>query len=195
MTTSERQPIGGSAASDRLSMSSAAASPVSHSAPPVSSSESPTSDGVGHGWLMSFAQFDPDTCSWRTSQLSFEMLLDLEPSSPTFTPSGSMRNGLLYTRPSSAPPTRVDGSTCWPTPRASGADHMIAWSRAEQGIHRSQLEDYLACQYIAAGGTRVSGLNVNPEWLDWLMGFPVRWSDCESSETPSSRPSPNTSAD
>ena len=71
---------------------------------------------------------------------------------------------------------------------------MITWARAEKGIHRSQLEDYLACQYMAAGGQRVSGLNVNPTWLDWLMGFPIRWSACEPSETPSSPPSPNTSA-
>lgn len=72
---------------------------------------------------------------------------------------------------------------------------MITWSRAERGIHRSQLEDYLACQHIAAGGKRVSGLNVNPDWLDWLMGFPIRWSACEDSETPLSQPSPSTSGD
>jgi hypothetical protein len=70
---------------------------------------------------------------------------------------------------------------------------MITWARAEVGIHRSQLEDYLACQYLAAGGRRQRGLNVNPDWLDWLMGFPDRWSDCEFLETPSSLPSPSTS--
>ena len=72
---------------------------------------------------------------------------------------------------------------------------MIAWARAEKGIHRSQLEDYLACQYINAGGRRQSGLNVNPTWLDWLMGFPDRWSDSESLETLLSQPSQSTSGD
>ena len=57
--------------------------------------------------------------------------------------------------------------------------HGIAWSRAESGNHRSQLEDYLAWQHLNGGGSRVSGLLVNPEWLDWLMGFPTRWSAIE----------------
>lgn len=172
MTTSEPPPPGGTASPAPTSMLSAEASPVSRSVTPASNSALRTSGGAGRGWLTSFAQFDPDTCWWRTSQGLFEMETGSEPSSPTFTPSGSMRSGHLYTRPSSACPIRVDGSRCWPTPRASGAAHMITWSRAEQGIHRSQLEDYLACQYMAAGGQRISGLNVNPEWLDWLMGFP-----------------------
>jgi hypothetical protein len=62
--------------------------------------------------------------------------------------------------------------------------HGIAWTRAEQGLHRYQLEDYLGWQYISAGGQRVSGLLVNPEWTDWLMGFPTKWTVCESPETP-----------
>lgn len=57
--------------------------------------------------------------------------------------------------------------------------HGIAWARAESGRHRSQLEDYLAHQHILAGGSRVSGWLVNPEWTDWLMGFPVKWTACE----------------
>jgi hypothetical protein len=56
---------------------------------------------------------------------------------------------------------------------------MITWARAERGEHRSQLEDYLACQYISAGGKRVPGLNVNPEWMEPLMGFPIGWTEIE----------------
>ena len=62
--------------------------------------------------------------------------------------------------------------------------HGIAWTRAENGDHRSQLEDYLGWQYINAGNKRVRGLLVNPEWTDWLMGFPPRWSDCTPPATP-----------
>ena len=32
----------------------------------------------------------------------------------------------------------------------------------------------------------VSG-QLNPTWVEWLMGFPCGWTDCEPSETPSSR--------
>lgn len=183
MTTSEQPPTGGQVSNDHRLTSSAADSPASRSVTPASNLESPTNDGDGHGWQMSFAQFDPDTCSWRTSQLSFEMPGLSEPSLPTFTPSGSMRNGRLFERRTLVHPAPVNGSTCWPTPRAAMGSHGICWSRAESGDHRWQLEDFLAWQFIIAGNKRVSGYNVNPTWLDWLMGFPTKWTDCEPSET------------
>jgi hypothetical protein len=36
--------------------------------------------------------------------------------------------------------------------------------------------------------------SLNPTWVEWLMGFPLGWTDLEPSETPSSRRSPNGSA-
>lgn len=152
-------------------------------------------DGCGPKPLWSYAQLDPDMSSWKTFQPSFETDGLSGLSSPTFTASGSMRNGRLYERPTMALPTPVNGSTSWPTPRASMGGHGIAWSRAESGKHRSQLEDYLAWQHISAGGKRVRGWKPNPEWTDWLMGFPPRWTDCDAQETPSSHRSPITLAD
>ncbi len=64
--------------------------------------------------------------------------------------------------------------------------HGICWARAEAGRHRSQLEDYLGWLHILDGGQRLRGWNVNPTWLDWLMGFPANHSDSQPSETPSS---------
>lgn len=34
---------------------------------------------------------------------------------------------------------------------------------------------------------------LNPAWVEWLMGFPPGWTDLEASETPSSPRSPSTS--
>jgi DNA (cytosine-5)-methyltransferase 1 len=31
---------------------------------------------------------------------------------------------------------------------------------------------------------------LNPTWVEWLMGFPLGWTACEPSATPSSRRSP-----
>jgi DNA-cytosine methyltransferase len=44
-----------------------------------------------------------------------------------------------------------------------------------------------------APGLRVSG-QLNPTWVEWLMGFPSGWTECEPSATPSSRKSPKSSA-
>ena len=34
------------------------------------------------------------------------------------------------------------------------------------------------------GGNRVTGGALNPTWVEWLMGFPLGWTDLEPSETP-----------
>lgn len=149
--------------------------------------------GSGLRQQMSYAQFDPDTCSWRTSAHLFEIETASGTSSVIFTASGSMQSGRLYERPTLGRPQTVNGSTCWPTPRASMGDHMIAWSRAESGDHRSQLEDYVAFRWLREGRPRVRGLNVNPEWTDWLMGFPINHTASKLAETQSSQPSPSTS--
>ena len=37
-------------------------------------------------------------------------------------------------------------------------------------------------------GTATGG-QLNPTWVEWLMGFPAGWTDCEHLATPSSRKS------
>ncbi len=32
-----------------------------------------------------------------------------------------------------------------------------------------------------------AGGSLNPTWVEWLMGFPLGWTDCGPSATPSSR--------
>jgi hypothetical protein len=84
---------------------------------------------------------------------------------------------------------RTDGSASigWlPTTRASMGKHMVCWSRAESGDHRSQLEDYLASLFMAAGGSRFVGANVDPLLCATMMGYPAYWLD---SATPSFRKS------
>lgn len=76
-------------------------------------------DGCGQKLPLSFAQYNPDTSFWKMSQLSFEIPGLSEQSSATFTASGSMQNGQLFERPTSAHRMAVNGSTFWPTPRAS----------------------------------------------------------------------------
>lgn len=46
--------------------------------------------------------------------------------------------------------------------------------------------------YLLTGRSSGAGA-LNPAWVEWLMGFPIGWTDCESSETPSSLKSLNSS--
>ncbi len=50
-----------------------------------------------------------------------------------------------------------------------------------------------------AGGPSLSanlvGGQLNPTWVEWLMGFPLAWTDLGDSATPSSRKSRNTLGD
>ncbi len=76
-----------------------------------------TPDTSGPSSSAPFAFFDPATSCWRTSQATLD--LGLIESSPTLPPSGSMRSGRLYERPTSAPATAAPAcSSSLPTPTA-----------------------------------------------------------------------------
>lgn len=80
----------------------------------------------------------------------------------------------------------------WPTPRA--ADGMQHRSRKPEAVEKlmqsqgrsrpSRLEDEIALLPHSGG-------YLNPDWIEWLMGFPHRWTDLSHSETPSCPKSPN----
>jgi len=70
-----------------------------------------------------------------------------------------------------------------PTPRASTGKHGIAWCRAESGEHRHNLEDWLGTLWLKEGNQRIAGMNVNPTWAEWLMGWPLGWTDLNASAT------------
>lgn len=126
--------------------------------------------------------FDPDTCSWKTSQRS--LLTDSwEPFSETWPRWGYLRDGAAYELPMQEDNTTgIDGGY-WPTPRASLGTNGICWSRAESGDHKYQLEDFLAHLYVRAGGNRISGLQIHPSFCEKMMRWPVGWSALRLSET------------
>jgi len=75
----------------------------------------------------------------------------------------------------------------WPTPRANerqqhnSGDDYVALSKAVKpwptptANRRSGLQSH--------GINAISG-QLNPTWVEWLMGFPIGWTDLEHSETP-----------
>jgi hypothetical protein len=71
----------------------------------------------------------------------------------------------------------------WATPRAAdGMQHPIRDpANIKDGNARARLEDEVALSEGKPGGS------VNPTWVEWLMGFPIGWTDLGPSGTALSR--------
>ena len=195
-------------------ISSLADSPARIYLPPVAVKESKakTADS-GKKWPGSLASFDPASRSWRTAQCSlFEGLelfsetwprsgmtrsgiaYQLPPSAPLTdgTESGYWRtpdtgkggtSGLLKEgkdRRENGQPIQirlvdqVNNPRLWPTPKASPSGPDFA------RINRPQSGG----DDLATAVAREEGGPLNPPWVEWLMGFPIGWTDLVPLGTP-----------
>lgn len=150
-------------------------------------------------WSESFANYDPDTCSWRTSQACLPLSNQDNPPLwqeflETWPSSGLMLSGSVYQRPPLVPLTSGIGSSYLPTPNASlGAfdksPHIDipTWLRAEGSGRRKSgakigtslrwSREFMR-EHLRTGG------ELNPEWIEVVMGFPIGHSELRPSETP-----------
>lgn len=113
----------------------------------------------------SFARFDPASSSWRTSQASlFEESTEF---SETWPQAGMTRSGTAFRLRPSVPRIYERESGFWPTPLAS-----------ETGYRKGAYTQGGKALSTILGGTP------NPEWLEWLMGFPMGYTDVGLLETP-----------
>ena len=162
--------------------------------------------------LGSFAKWDHDTLSWKTSQLS--LLGGSVSFSETWPNAGMMQSGTVYQRHRSAPRTLETGSLSWPTPLAGDGtkDGTRSLARVVQTGHpKGRLDGKLrngrswptptardwrsgksSDERFAQNSRPLSehverevtnGGRLNPTWVEWLMGFPLGWTDLDASET------------
>ena len=59
----------------------------------------------------------------------------------------------------------------WPTPRAAIGMNMKLTENMAKLRHKKYLETEVAYQEKAPGG------HLNPKWVEWLMGYPIGWTD------------------
>ena len=160
----------------------------------------------GEKWHGLLARFDQDTHLWRTVQCS--LLEDLNESLQTLPQWGMTIGGELYLLPTLAQTigeTEFGLSEKWPTPRSCSAMAATitpesAWNEKRNpnletivgrriwGTPKAQYSRH-ALRDRGKGnlGEQVAGLHnggkLNPMWVEWLMGWPLGWTDLKPLET------------
>lgn len=101
----------------------------------------------------------------------------------TWKASATAPSHLLFQLVPSTPRTDETGSGFWPTPTA----HL----HKEGGYPAEYTRNTptLTAEATQSEGKPHSSGSLNPTWVEWLMGFPIGWTDLKHSETPSSRKS------
>lgn len=151
-----------------LPMSYAAAGLVRTSQQPGKASESrANAQASGLSLYGSLARYDLESASWKIPQCS--LLGDWDEFSETWPRWGTMRNGVCWARMTLAPPTAEKESGYLPTPNAS--DHIQRKTSASWKA-KGRVNFVLSNPEI----TGVPGGMLNPEWTEWLLGWPIGWS-------------------
>ena len=160
--------------------------------------------GCGQKWLASFVKYDPDSCSWKTHQCS--LLGDLDEFSETWPQWGLMRNGECWEQLTLEQTIRGTESglseQTWPTPRCQMTRPVKIRLDIEKG-HKGNLEEVVALREKFTTPTAhnsketnapsemnrntptlaaQAGGKLNPMWVEWLMGWPLGWTDLKPLE-------------
>jgi len=128
----------------------------------------------GAKWQELLVRYDRDSRSWRTHRSLWDE--DLPACSLTLPTWGLMRNGVLWERRTWAHHTTGKDVGLWPTPRKQ----MTRPCKPRLNLknqHKSNLEEVVALEQGANGG------RLNPTWIEWLMGWPINWTDSQPLET------------
>jgi hypothetical protein len=157
-----------------------------------------TNDICGPCSPTAFAWYDPDTHCWKTFQGTF--LSGSDQFSQTWPRSGMTHDGIAYQLPPSARRTSAiafslsqgaqgpNSDGLWPT--ATTGDHTTRFAQGGMPLGMAArmwpTPDASPHKYRLQGNSQQSrslngihGGKLNPMWVEWLMGFPIGWTDCE----------------
>ena len=127
----------------------------------------------GAKWRGSFTKYDPVTSLWKTHQCS--LLGDLDVFSETWPQWGLMRDGECWEQKTLVQTTNVNEfglleSDRWPTPDANmGKRGYQNPEKLNQTTHQLSVNDIAMKRY----GIK----KLNPQLCEWLMGWPLEWTD------------------
>jgi hypothetical protein len=128
----------------------------------------------GAKWPGSLAKYDRDSRSWKTRQCL--LLGDLEEFSETWPNWGMTVDGELFRRPMPVLHTYEKGYGCVPTPLKSDGRGGVRNLTKKQTFGMN-LRDWVA----ANGGVRTR--KRNSEFWEWVMGWPITWTQLNAAAT------------
>lgn len=140
--------------------------------------------------------YDQDTSSLRTFQRSLaeDSMLSLQ----TLPRAGMMRNGIVFQLKPSAPLIEETERSSWPTPTAAGCftDKLKSSQQKPGSMHSVNLSQkvqmfptptsHQQSTKYQQGGTCLEakiGGKLNPRWVEWLMGYPIGYTELNALET------------
>lgn len=133
--------------------------------------------GCGQNFYGAFAYFDHDTSLLKTCQGSF--LPDSPMSSVDYPRAGTMRNGVLFQRVPLVPHIHEKECGFWPTPRASDAKGTKSFHQTVKVLERGFTHNLSEAVVYRSGKDG----RLNPEFAEWLMGYPAGHTALEPSAT------------
>jgi len=140
----------------------------------------------GGKWLELSVKYDHDTHSWRTHRCLFDE--DLPQFLVTLPKWGMMRHGVLFRLRTAGHPIKENESGLWlSTPTASMTKRSEKFREGRLPTPQEFATSTVNGNYNRKGASKSSGDGLatqvggtlNPPWVEWLMGWPVGWTDCD----------------
>lgn len=142
--------------------------------PRVKARESLARDqGCGPKWRGSLVKLSQDGSWWKIHP--FSLLADSEPFCGTWPKWGTMRNGECLERIALASAIKGTASGLWPSPRKSNPGSR---PNGKGGKVLSE-EVAISIGLKMRGEYKKTGIQLNPAWVEWLMGWPIGWTDLQ----------------
>ena len=166
---------------------------ASHAPPSLlqgNDAEMPTPDGSGPK-CCEFARYsDQDGCWLKTSQGYCQRMLDgsSEEWLQIWPRSGYLCDGIAYRRQALVPRISAIGSSLLPTPDKNCAERG---GTTKRGVRPSGAKRQVSLNDVAKAE---DGGALNPQFVAWMMGFPLDWCDMPD-ELPEASPTESLSCD
>jgi hypothetical protein len=136
----------------------------------------------GEKWHGSFTKYDPDSRSWKTHQCS--LLGDLDEFSETWPQWGLMRDGECWEQRTLEQTIRgTEFGLLLPTPDTVNRDNKkVLFDRNAVSQSGRSLATYARTFPNHSMEKINNGGQLNQTWVEWLMGWPLGWTDLKPLE-------------